>query len=1353
MSSEVSKSSRGRDRLTPYRRSNRRHSRELRRPSTVFPDSAHQSEDEDDLLQIDEEGEAMSTEDDILQNIRFQKEMIENMRHQPFSIAKKLNSSGMFTLSIVPLPLLLIYLSPSRYFHPYRPKSTFHHHGYFYPYRPKSQHNLAPLLEEKRNAFAKANVERHGGKLSKGRGYQQRGAQFWRRVKRETSNFIASVVPWDMRIKQIESHFGSVVASYFVFLRWILWINVWLMLLPLCFVIIPELIAGKPHGTVDRKTIPADEMEASADLKTIWNAEVWCSAIFCGVLCYYGNSETIGNGYRLPLAYLLAGFATFAFSFMVVLRKMAENSRQSRLSNKDEQFIFAWKLFSSWDFTIGHHETANNKVASISTTFKESILEEQENKRRRIGLRILANFLVVIVLASSTYLITWLVSRSRHSNQGTDTNFWQENELTVVMTLISTLFPNFFDVISLMEKYHPRTNLRWQLPGKERQIFVLNLLNLYTLFIALYYKKEDMSELLEFARQSGCNTTRSVPPTPFRNATVDVKDIEIPSITDTNCTSTVVGNATQICWETMVGQEVFKLTIMDLVFTVGQIVVLDFLRGLFLRFCNNLCCWDLEKTFPEYADFKTAENILHLINNQGMIWLGTFFAPGLPVLNLFKLVLMVYIRCWSVMACNVPQERIFRASRSNNFYYALLLIMLFLCTLPPLFAIVALEPSTDCGPFSGQSKMFTVLTDTLESELPALATNIINYAASPGGYYSRLSASCERTEGKRKIYAMADGKIFDVVSASWRVVSGIANIYTGAPVAWGIKRCAQRLIPVSLTSQRSVFEPQCVNQYDMEAKRKLEAVSEDTDKGSKLVNSKKVLPDSAFLATRVNDNTKNRLGGAVSSILAAAKLSKLLSSKPGVDPEESQVRTNAFKANIQEESPEENSQGSHEKQRHDARRKKRPIAPKRTQRRVSPENRLPAKGEHKAHSRLKDERLSEDEPRAESKPNSRPLIEGEQRAEPITPDSEINATEPTLVVNEMDNQVTPGDIQADDRPNKRKQHWNFKKLTKLAVLKDTRTEQLAEKTRRETEANKRRKTTGREETNSTANRHQSDNRPTRGGIAEDNYISDRGISSWQEKSTVDNWEKWDTPYGDVADEDDKVRTIADHEINATTQCESDADSEQQAASDSEPQSENDDSDPTPENRRRLSLLTVGSSQEPSVIREDYDASHPINNDGHNSKPTTIRTENETDSQNDLYKYKIDLKKKKKLAGAVMTPLSMATRPPRKRTKIVLPVPEIKVTDYSGDSSDSSEPIQWRKQKVAATVHVTPDEIDVVSIDSVVVDVLDDDKENQMSNRRNKYIYRDNPMDENEAENADYRNKFQRALAHFQNIDK
>lgn len=73
--------------------------------------------------------------------------------------------------------------------------------------------------------------------------------------------------------------------------------------------------------------------------------------------------------------------------------------------------------------------------------------------------------------------------------------------------------------------------------------------------------------------------------------------------------------------------------------------------------------------------------------------MGMFFSPGLPTLNLIKLVVLMYIRSWAVMTCNVPHETVFRASRSNNFYFALLLFMLFLCTLPVAFAVVWLQPS------------------------------------------------------------------------------------------------------------------------------------------------------------------------------------------------------------------------------------------------------------------------------------------------------------------------------------------------------------------------------------------------------------------------------------------------------------------------------------------------------------------------------------------------------------------------------------------------------------------------------------------------------------------------------------
>ena len=78
--------------------------------------------------------------------------------------------------------------------------------------------------------------------------------------------------------------------------------------------------------------------------------------------------------------------------------------------------------------------------------------------------------------------------------------------------------------------------------------------------------------------------------------------------------------------------------------------------------------------------------------------MGLFFSPMLPAINLVKLVILLYVRNWAVTMCNIPHERVFRASRSNNFYFVMLLLMLFLATLPVIFLLTNLRPSFECGP-------------------------------------------------------------------------------------------------------------------------------------------------------------------------------------------------------------------------------------------------------------------------------------------------------------------------------------------------------------------------------------------------------------------------------------------------------------------------------------------------------------------------------------------------------------------------------------------------------------------------------------------------------------------------------
>lgn len=91
--------------------------------------------------------------------------------------------------------------------------------------------------------------------------------------------------------------------------------------------------------------------------------------------------------------------------------------------------------------------------------------------------------------------------------------------------------------------------------------------------------------------------------------------------------------------------------------------------------------------------------------------MGAFFAPGLVGINVLRLLTSMYYQCWAVMATNVPHERVFKASKSNNFYMGLLLLILFLSLLPVVYTIMTMPPSFDCGPFRLNTLLSCIYTD------------------------------------------------------------------------------------------------------------------------------------------------------------------------------------------------------------------------------------------------------------------------------------------------------------------------------------------------------------------------------------------------------------------------------------------------------------------------------------------------------------------------------------------------------------------------------------------------------------------------------------------------------------------
>uniref|UniRef100_A0A8C3GFF6 Transmembrane channel-like protein n=1 Tax=Cairina moschata TaxID=8855 RepID=A0A8C3GFF6_CAIMO len=638
---------------------------------------------------------------------------------------------------------------------------------------------------------AKEIVLKYEGRLTRTRGYQAAGAELWRKFLRLAYNFVVLFIPWEMRIKKIESHFGSGVASYFIFLRWLFGINIVLTIMTGAFVVLPELLAGAPFGSTVSKTIPKERIASAQDLDTIWSLGGYLqySVLFYG---YYGRERKIGKaGYRLPLAYFLVGMAVFAYSFIILLKKMAKNSRMSLASASDENYTFCWRLFCAWDYLIGNPEAAESKAAAIVNSIRTAYFT--------ISLRIIANILVLLSLAGSIYIIYFVVDRSqRLEHTKKELTLWEKNEVSVVVSLITMIAPSAFELVAALEMYHPRTTLRFQLA----RVLVLYLGNLYSLIIALLDKVNIMSDAVTnndasnstsflvtktFSKEDNLSTT--IPYVQItRSSIVTLEESHTQSLTvpDSQVNKTYnTQNSQDQCWETYVGQEMLKLSIIDMIFTVASILLIDFFRGLCVRYLSDCWCWDLESKFPEYGEFKIAENVLHLVYNQGMIWMGAFFSPCLPAFNVLKLIGLMYLRSWAVLTCNVPHQQVFRASRSNNFYLAMLLFMLFLCMLPTIFAIARYKPSLNCGPFSGQEKIYDIVSETIQNDFPAWFNTVITYISSPVVvlpallllfmliYYLqsiarslkftnnqlRMKIQTERTEDKKKVVQMAVARI------------------------------------------------------------------------------------------------------------------------------------------------------------------------------------------------------------------------------------------------------------------------------------------------------------------------------------------------------------------------------------------------------------------------------------------------------------------------------------------------------------------------------------------------------------------------------------------------------------------
>lgn len=172
------------------------------------------------------------------------------------------------------------------------------------------------------------------------------------------------------------------------------------------------------------------------------------------------------------------------------------------------------------------------------------------------------------------------------------------------------------------------------------------------------------------------------------------------------------------CWETRLGQEMYKLLIFDLLAGVAVALLIQFPRKLLCGHCPGV----LGRVGTQ--EFEVPDEVLGLIYAQTVTWVGSFFCPLLPLLNTAKLLLLFYLKKAVLFSTCSPASRTFRASMANFFFPLVLLLGLAISAVPVLYSIFLIPPSRMCGPFQGQLSIWAQIPQSI-SRLPQGTQNFL----------------------------------------------------------------------------------------------------------------------------------------------------------------------------------------------------------------------------------------------------------------------------------------------------------------------------------------------------------------------------------------------------------------------------------------------------------------------------------------------------------------------------------------------------------------------------------------------------------------------------------------------------
>ncbi|XP_054636142.1 transmembrane channel-like protein 7 isoform X2 [Dunckerocampus dactyliophorus] len=524
-----------------------------------------------------------------------------------------------------------------------------------------------------------------------------------KRVCSKLGRAISGMLPWQHTLHIIKGRFGVGVNAYFVFLRYLVYLNLIHCALLWVFILGPAVFYS---GGSDKEALRFGGNDSILDF-FLGSGYLDRSPVFYG---FYTRGSLNFPCLNTPLLYLTGILAVLLLSLIMEVRRTTLGYKHTWMLGKRSRMNVSYKIFCGWDFTIQEADAATLKSNFIRNDLKLHLEEQRfflHEARRTVGqrvrlylLRFTLNLLVVSLLGGAFYLI-YFATKTSQSLGTADSTHWLVSLLLqylppITITFVNLFLPHVFRKISSFEDYSFTVQVNTTLV---RSIF----LKLASLGIYLYF----------------------------------------------------VFTAThEQCAENQFGREMYKLCIFNFLATFCNAFLVDYPRKLVReKFPSSLVA-----RLSGKQHFLVPFNVLDLVYAQTVSWVGVYFCPLLPLIGTLTLMATFYIKKFTVLRCCVAEKRMFRASNASVLFHFMLLLGLTMAAAtlgvtldqqqPPVDETTLLQNSP-CGPFGNGQSVFNVTGVCVES-VPGLAQTALRYLASEAFALPLILAEIFRRTTKRK---------------------------------------------------------------------------------------------------------------------------------------------------------------------------------------------------------------------------------------------------------------------------------------------------------------------------------------------------------------------------------------------------------------------------------------------------------------------------------------------------------------------------------------------------------------------------------------------------------------------------